>query len=157
MRSLRGKTMAADARLHRLWPAARSPLGRAGVFAVLGAAILCLACSHHATQPKTPPVTPTNQWLNDRPAWSPSGRYLLYNHYAQTASEVDSLGQYQIWLFDLSTGERRYIFPAVQPQWLGSDNAFTFALAYVGGVYIYSIGSAQTHGLWTCGDLSFDA
>jgi Tol biopolymer transport system component len=139
-------------------PGSRSSPARVGIAALLVlATALGVACGHHSTAPNRPgPTGPPYRWLNDSPAWSPSGRYLLYLHYASTLGELDSLGEYQIWRLDTSTGERKFLIAGGQPQWLGTDDAITFSIPWSGGIYAYAIATSQVTPL-AVGGAFFDA
>ena len=110
-------------------------------FATFGA-----ACSHHSLEPVVTQA-PYYRWINDEPEWSPSGRYILYNHYPQTDVELAN-GVFQIWSLDLATGATQFRAAGSNAQWMDSDAAFTFSTS---GIYRFDLASSQEALLLACG------
>lgn len=60
-------------------------------------------------------LTDTPDWDEENPAWSPDGRFVLYNGWPKSG------GRSRIFIHDIDTGERRVLFEtgnSVEPQWL---------------------------------------
>src|ERR1044072_2399268 len=75
--------------------------------ALLLASMLLVAGCGHST-PTSPPSEVQPHTINADPQWSPSGRRIVFVHYAQTLEER-ALGVRQIWYYDETTGISTYV------------------------------------------------
>lgn len=66
-------------------------------------------------------LTNTPDWDEENPAWSPDGRFVVYNAIPVRGDEPYSGGASRIFVHDLTSGERRILIESgssVEPQWI---------------------------------------
>src|SRR4030095_2441155 len=99
--------------------------------------LLLLATGCGSEEPTAPVYEPIEipRPVDGEPTWSPDGSRLAYHRYAQTIQELDSLGDDQIWIYTLATGERSYLTTGRTPSWSPLGDA----LAVIRGDGLYRV------------------